>query len=93
MHSALPRCRYSFLSTNQSEHDSRTFPSLFAIWSGSLCENRIVLSYAYKRSLQSGSMLITMLLRFRSFRPGHFGLILRWVVSVYLGGLFRPNIP
>ena len=33
-----------------------------------------------------------------SFRPGHFGLgrfglILRWVVSAYFGGSFRPDIP
>ena len=28
MHSVLPRCRVSLLSTSQSEQDSRTFPSL-----------------------------------------------------------------
>ena len=31
MHSVLPICSDSLLSTSQSEQDSRTFPSLFAI--------------------------------------------------------------
>ena len=70
MHSVLPRCSDSLLSTSQSEQDSRTFPSLFAIWSGSLRENRIVLSLAYMRSLQSGSMLITMPLTYHKNNKG-----------------------
>ena len=39
MHSVLPKCSDSLLSTSQSEQYSRIFPSLFAIWSG-LCNHR-----------------------------------------------------
>ena len=29
----------------------------------------------------------------KSFRLGRFGLILGWVILVYFGGSFWPNIP